>query len=747
MVAGDMEQSMRRDRSTLAATLLAICVVFTAACAPQAPRSSSAGSRPSNIQLAEAYGRLPLHFEENRGQGDVAARFIARTGGGPVVLGPDGLRLTIDGRPVRLTFAGGTPQPAMTALTPLPGRVNYYVGKDPANWRTDIPTFARVRYAEVYPGIDVVVYGNQRQLEYDFVVAPGADPRVIRVGVDGADAVELDAGGNVIIQRGDRTIVQRAPVVYQEQDGRRQPVAARYIRRGHEIAFDLGPYDRSRPLVIDPVIIYSARIGSGFAVAIAVDDAGNAYFAGNDDSGGRTYPTVNPAYQQPGGYIEMFVTKLSPSGASIIYSTYIGGFFHDTLLAVAADGAGNAYITGSSDDSYPTTAGSFQPTADGRGQDSSVSFVTKFDPTGAIVYSTFLDGTTFDNPADPIRGNVCYQGAGNGIAADSAGHAYVVGWTSTNDFPTTPGAYIATKPTTGSRCNTYRSGYLTKLSPDGSSLVYSTYLDGNGRGQSVAVDAGGNAYVGGESAPPSAPPGTLTASLAASGATTGFYVTKFNATGFPTQTTIIDPAPVSLSLVADASVYIAGGSFAGRMKPDGTAWLWSTSVAGTTIRGIAATPDGSAWVAGVGGPSTPTKDPLRPATHASEAVVLKFSPNGSLLFGTPLGEGGARGVDVDSAGNAYVTGGAGPDFLPTTPGAYSAPPSASGGDVFVLKLSDAPAPPPTDAKPTVTITKPSGNVWTGNSIVVAASASDDVGLKHIKLWGNSTVFATIPCSG
>ena len=734
--------------------MLALCVMsFTAACAAQAPPRSTASS--SSAELVQAYGRLPLHFEENRGQADASARFVARTGGGRVFLGADGLDLAVDGPPVRLSFAGAAAPLSIEGRDPLPGRVNYYVGSDPARWRSDIPTFARVRYTAVYPGIDVVVYGNQRQLEYDFMVAPGADPRTIRVRIDGADSVAIDGAGDVRIRQGDRTIVQRAPVVYQERAGRRELVAARYRLAGsHELAFDIGAYDGSRPLVIDPVVVYSARIGVGAAFGIAVDNAGYAYFAGqNTGAFNNEYPMVNAAFpQRVTGLEDVFVTKLSPDGATLIYSTYIGSSHRDFLNGIATDGAGNAYITGLTHQGYPTTPGAFQPTTVGGSEDGSVSFVTKFGPTGALVYSTFLDGTTFDNPADPIRGGVCYQGQGMGIAADAAGHAYVVGYTTTNDFPTTPGAFIPTKPTTGARCLDFPAGYLTKLSPDGSSLVYSTYLDGNGVGQSVAIDGAGNAYVGGVSSPPSAPPGTLTASLSGGGDTTGNYVAKFNAAGFPTQTTVIAASPESISVGSDGSTYVAGGfvgggGFTGRLDAGGTAWLW-TRVLPAVMTSIAAAPDLSAWAAGhTDSNDFPTQDPLRPKTAATEAVVLKLSPTGSLLFSTTLGDGHAYGIDVDDAGNAYVTGDAGTDFIPSSPGAYSSPPSGA-FDVFVLKLSDTAGPPtPTDAKPTATITKPSGNVWTGNSITVAASATDDVGLVNIKLWGNGGVFATLPCSG
>jgi hypothetical protein len=756
---------MRRNRWTPHAAFLALSVtLMTAACAPQGPRTSTVVARPSGAHLAEAYGRLPLHFEENRGQADPSTRFIARAGGDRVLLGTNGLQLAVDGHPVRLSFAGRTAEPKLHTLDPLPGRVNYYVGTDAAHWRTDIPTFSRIRYAEVYPGVDVVMYGNQRQLEYDFVVAPGADPRAIRVRIDGADAVTVDAAGDVSIRRGNRTIVQRAPVVYQQIDRRRERVAARYRLAGvHELAFDVGSYDRSRALIIDPVVVFSARIGVGTAFGIAVDRAGYAYFGGQNTAAfNNEYPMVNAAFpQRVTGLEEIFVTKLSPDGATLIYSTYIGSSFRDFLNGIATDGAGNAYITGRTHSGYPTTASAFQPTTVGGSEDGSVSFVTKFGPMGALVYSTFLDGTTFDNPADPIRGGGCYQGEGNSIAADAAGNAYVVGWTSTNNFPTTPGAFIPTKPTTGIRCTTYPAGYLTQLAPDGASLVYSTYLDGNGAGLSVALDGAGNAYVGAKASTPSAPPGALTASLAASGATTGFYVAKFNPAGFPTQTTVIGAWPEGISVGADGSTYVAGGEsldfttidpiqtaptgggFASRLNPTGTAWMWSTYLSGS-MASIAAAPDGSAWVVGATDDDNfPTKDPLRTKTMPIEAVVLTISPTGSLLFSSPLGDGAAFGVAVDNAGGAYITGRAGADFMPTTPGAYSAPPSA-GFDVFVLKLNNAAL---ADAPPTVSITSPSRDVWTGNSINVAATASDNAALANIKLWADGAVFATIPCSG
>jgi hypothetical protein len=734
---------MKRAAGFFAATYVIAFMLLTSACARHSALEGAQAKSPASppARLGAAYGRLPLHFEENRGQLPDEIRFAARTSTGRIDLAPGGFVLSLDAAPVRLSFAGATSAVSPEPLEPLPGRVNYYRGTDRTKWHTGIPTFARARYAAVYPGVDVVVYGNQRELEYDFVVAPGADPAQIRVRVDGADAVELTSSGDLMIRRGERTIVQRAPVAYQEQGERREPVAARYIvRGGREVVFDLGAYDRMRPLVIDPVIAYAARIGLGEAVAIAVDNAGNTYFTGvNSGVFDNSYPIVNGSPRN-GGLDEVFVTKLSPDGSTLIFSTYFGGSLRERAHGIATDTAGNAYITGSTSGGVPTTPGAFQGDEVPTPEDGSATFVAKFGPTGALVYSTHLQGTTFDNPEDAIRGGVCYQGVGRGIAADAAGNAYVVGTTSTSDFPTTPGAYIPTKPTVGTHCSQFWGGYLTKLSPDGSSLVYSTYLDGNGQGLSVAVDGAGNAYVGGLA---SAPPGTITADLRG-GAFSSAYVTKFNSGGFPTQTTLIAFRPDSISVGPDSSIYVAGNSSAARLNPGGTAFIWSkqivVGIVARPIFGIAAAPDASAWVV------------------YAQGGISQFAADGTLLFDTSVTGAAFDAVDVDSAGNAYVLGNANSTFT-TTPGAYSAPPTSgdcpSGGscsspwpDVVVLKLIPGGGGGGGDTtKPTVAIMKPSNGAWTGASINVAVTASDDAGLKDIKLWGNGTVFGTIPCSG
>jgi hypothetical protein len=678
---------------------------------------------PPLRRLEAALGRLPLHFEANRGQAKPDVRFVARTVTGAILLTADGFVVAGEGAPVSLSFAARRPGSTMHALEPSPGRVNYYLGRDATRWRTDIPTYGRVRYVDVYPGIDVVVYGNQRRLEYDFVVAPGADPRAIALRVEGAERLTVDADGHLVIMRPGGAIVQQAPVLYQERGRRRELVAGRYVLRGdNEVAFAVGPYDRTRPLVIDPVIVYSTRIGVGIGRHIAVDSAGAVYITGeNAVPEGAGYPLVNPAFQhQPNGFEDIFVTKLSPGGNSLVYSTFIGGFWRDFVNGIGVDGSNNAYIAGRTHNDFPTTPGAFQPEASG-GEEPFTPFVAKFSPTGALLYSTFLQGTAFDG--EPIRGNNCVTGSANGVAVDSAGNAYVTGVTTTTNFPSTPGAYKST-PAPATNCLQGGGAWVTKVAPSGASLVYSTYMDG--AGMAIAVNGSGQAFV----------TGRLTTaaftvhSVAAGGATSGGAVVKLGASGQPLYGTIIGPVADAIAAGGDGSAYVSGvigtspnaepagfvpqsgfqtvrpggvDGFAGRLHPAGTSWTWATYVGGSatdTIAGIAAAADSGAWLVGSSASTNfPTRAPLRAKTAATEVVAVKISALGALDFGTFLGDGEGHGIAVDATRNAYLTGVANSNF-PTTPGAYRTTPSGS-GDVFVLKLNETTGDP---TKPAISIT-------------------------------------------
>src|SRR5438477_2498195 len=407
----------------------------------------------AEARVSQSYGKLPLHFEANEGQTHHDVRFLARGAGyslyltaGEAVLvltkpNPDAKRdahstperrgTQARGTPVvvRMSLVGAAPKPPVSGLDELPGKANYLIGKDPTKWRTNVPTYAKVHYRAVYPGIDLVYYGNQRQLEYDFVVAPGADPNRIVLGFQGAERLEINAEGELVLHAAGEVIRQRVPVTYQEINGVRTKLEGRYVLKdAHRVGFQVAAYDQNRPLVIDPTLVYATYLGSSgwdYGSGIAVDAAGSAYVTGSTSS--ADFPTANALQAAKAGFQNAFVTKLNPTGSALVYSTYLGGSRGDEGFGIAVDAAGSAYVTGGTGSAdFPTTAGAFQTTYGGGD-----AFVTKLNATGtALVYSTYLGGSRGDG--------------GFGIAVDAAGSAYVTGSTNSTDFPTTPGAIQTT---------------------------------------------------------------------------------------------------------------------------------------------------------------------------------------------------------------------------------------------------------------------------------------------------------------
>jgi hypothetical protein len=335
------------------------------------------------------------------------------------------------GRVVRMGLLGAQSQPRLVGLEELPGKVNYLIGRDPAHWHTQVPVYAKVKYEQVYPGIDLVYYGNPQQLEYDFLLAPGANPKTITLAFQGADKLEL-AGGEVVLHTAQGDLHLRQPQVYQERAGVRQPLAARYVLKGpQQVGFEVAAYDPTRPLIIDPVLSYSTFLGGS---GIAVDETGSAYVTGFTES--TDFPTARPLQGTFGGgdglSFDAFVAKLSPDGSTLLYSTYLGGSSdghggpayypssgYDEGTGIAVDGAGSAYVTGYTHSADFPTALPLQGTYGGNGD----VFVAKLSPDGStLLYSTYLGGSSGE--------------AGTGIAVDGAGSAYVTGVTDSEGFPT-----------------------------------------------------------------------------------------------------------------------------------------------------------------------------------------------------------------------------------------------------------------------------------------------------------------------
>ena len=473
------------------------------------PNSSAKIVKADKPQVVENYGKLPLAFEANQGQTDSRVDFLSRGSGYTLFLTPTEAVLSLSSPQssqraqrkstnffsassapsavndpnlqsavVRMKLVGANPSPQVSGLEGLPGKSNYFLGNDPDKWRTNVPHYAKVQYEDVYPGVDLVYYGNQRQLEYDLVVGPGADPDAITLSFEGVERLRIDAQGDLLLETPDGEIRQHKPLVYQEVDGVRRQIAGFYVLHGgHQVGFEVAAYDAGQPLIIDPMLVYSTYLGGNSfdsGRSIAVGGSGNAYVTGQTFS--TNFPTASPIQaSNAGGASDTFVTKLNAAGSALVYSTYLGGTALDTARWIAVDSSGNAYVTGRTDSTDFPTASPIQATSGGGSSD---AFVAKLNPAGsALVYSTYLGGGSFDTSND--------------IAVDSSGNAYVIGETDSTDFPTAD-------PVQAARGG-FREAFVTKLNAAGSALVYSSYLGGSfdDEGKGIAVDASGNAYVTG----------------------------------------------------------------------------------------------------------------------------------------------------------------------------------------------------------------------------------------------------------
>jgi Beta-propeller repeat len=678
---------------------------------PTTANTSSAAASPTrDSKPVRDYGRLPLAFVPNRGQTDARVRFSAQAGGASFWFTPSEAVFAFAkekrGVNLRLRFLGADPTATVAGATPGPGKVNYLLGNDPAKWRTNLPTYGEVVYRDLWPGVDLAFRGQPGKLKYEFRLAPGADPAQIRLTYRGAERLALGRAGELRIQTALGVLRDSKPVSYQLVGGRRAPIASRYVLGRKTHGFALGPYDTSRPLVIDPGLVYSAYLGGGgldLGLGIGLDAAGNAYVTGTTFS--DSFPTTPGAFDTNyNGGGDAFVTKLNAAGSALVYSTYLGEGGEDAGNGIAVDAAGNAYVIGdTSSDSFPTTLGAFDTSYNGFRD----AFVTKLNAAGsALVYSTYLGGGGLDQ--------------GFGIALDAAGNAYVTGVTDSEPFPTTPGAFDTSY-------NGSRDAFVTKLNAPGSGLVYSTHLGGSGfdEGDGISVDAAGNAYVTGFTASDPFPttPGALDTSYNGGGEDANFdaFVTKLNAAGsallystylggggfdrgfgivldaaanaYISGVTDSDPFPTTLGAF-DTSYNGFRDAFVTKLNATGSALVYSTYL-GQDAGGIGIAVDAAenAYVTGgTGSGSFPTTPGAFDTSYngGGDAFVTKLNAAGSaLLYSTYLGGGAfdeGLGIALDAAGNAYVTGYTASDSFPTTPGAVETDDNG-GGDAFVTNLS------------------------------------------------------------
>ncbi len=436
-----------------------------------------------------SFDSIPLHFESVSGPASPASRFLGRAAGYSVHVDTRGVGIAVAEGKARLEWLGANSAALLVPEALLPGRSHYFLGSDPARWRTNIRQYGRVRVQDLYDGVDVVYYGKRRRLEFDVVLSPGVDPSVARFRISGVGALRLEKNGDLIFDLGGAELRQPRPRIYQKAGGHRRDIPGHYVlHAANVVGFVIdGEYDRREALIVDPVITYSTFLGGGGidgAQAIAVDTAGNVFVTGETQS--TDFPVAG--YQSRTGVSdppgEIFVTKLNAAGTAVLYSAYIGGSKSDIGKAIAVDSGGNAYVAGHTQSpDFPVTLGAFQSKLS---QDSSElfwgdAFVLKLNASGSgLVYSTYLGGEMLDEA--------------NSIALGPGNEAFVAGRTESTDFPTTEGAYQ-----TDSSMWIGTDGFVTRLDREGKKLVYSTYLGGknNDAVNGIAVDGFGAAYVTG----------------------------------------------------------------------------------------------------------------------------------------------------------------------------------------------------------------------------------------------------------
>jgi hypothetical protein len=708
------------------------------------------------LASAPHYGALPLNFEPNVGQADRSVRYLVHGAGYTLLLTDAGAILSYVPRTssavraslaalqsplhsipgenqtqyppvtIRLSPVGGASHPRIVATGRRPGIVNYFIGNDPKRWHTDIPTFSRVVYQNVYPGIDLTFYGRGGQLEYDWLIHPHANPAAIAMTIGGAGSVHLDHSGTLLLRTSIGVIRQRAPSVYQLQGRQRIAVSGAYRLAGRaRVSFRLARYDHAQPLVIDPVLAFGTYLGGdAIAEGVAFDNSGNVYVTGEVTG---SIPTRNPYQPAKAANEDAFVTELAPSGSDLVYSTYLGGAMYDEAFAIAVDGSGSAYITGQTVSSdFPGLSGVVVPPY------YNAAFVVKLNPTGDKILYAHGDpnplgisgtGIAVDGAGDAYYTATVYHDTGTavrtyavvnelapdgslihaqalsgslgdtnagGVALDGQGNVYVAGYTNAPDFyvshalqPKLVGGYDA---------------FLVKYNFDTVGLVYSTFLGGGGDDSAtgVAVDANGNVYVAGST----------------------------TSTNFPTA------SPLQSSLAGKQDGFVT------ELNPSGTAYLYSTYLGGhetgvEAFKAIAVDGAGNAYVTGgTSAADYPTVNALPGSSFKGhDAVVTEIAAGGgSLVYSTFLSGTGTNygtAIAVDPAGNAYVAGSTTSTDFPTSPSAYQH--SLSGKrSAFAVKLVAPPPPTPTPtgtATPTPTTTSTPTSTPTPTSTVVPSATS------------------------
>jgi len=648
--------------------LVLAAVLYVSSVGPSLPIPQSGPGSGEPVQIRTQAIR-PLAFEENVGQVDTQTRFVARTASFSLFFTESETVLATSHDAVRMKFIGSSPDTRLVPVEPLPGKTNYLIGTDPSQWKTGIRSYSKVRYEQLYPGVDLVFYGNDRELEYDLEVSPGADPHAVRLTLEGASDLAIADNGDLVGRSAYGELRFRKPVIYQKSGtGTPASVTGRYRLEGEQVAFEVDDYDPSQPLVIDPVVVYSTYLGGsasdttagssggGARQMIAVDAKGAAYVAGRTES--PVFPTTSGSWQSSApSYIGLgFITKIAPDGESVVYSTFVGGgtttencggvhYCGGFPGGIAVDAAGSAYVTGD-------TWGSDFPAAPVfAGRNGRNLFLLKLDPSGSSLVYSVLYGSGYNDSA-------------SGVVVDSAGNAYVTG--ATNGF-----TFIqpdALQPTCycPSGLGWTTDAFVVKFNPTATAVVYGTYLGGWGRevGSAIAVNASGEAYVTG----------------------------RTSSDDFP----IVNAAQPS---------HAGGGNddFVLKLNASGSALVFSTFLGGSGNEtgnalgsAIAVDVAGSAYVTGYTPSDFPTTpgsfQPDPPQGGAPRAYAVKYTSSGQRVYSTFLaGNGGSFGtsVAVDAQGRGYFGGSTSSTNFPIPVDATQPALAGGGNDAYVIVLDSA----------------------------------------------------------
>lgn len=641
-----------------------------------------------------------LHFEPNRGQAPAEVLFQARGSRSRLRVDPGGFELALDGGRLRFEPLGGAPL-APAGEEPRAAVVNEYRGPDPARWREAIPTYGRVRCSAVWPGVDLVLYGSaEGLLEYDLVLAPGADPAAIAFRVAGA-AAALRADGQLACALPGGELLLRAPVLYQESGGGRSPVAGRFRLSGDRLGFEVGAYDHSRPLVIDPVLDFSSYLGGSatdWLRGLAVDASGAIYVTGFTQS--SDFPLQNPVQGAPHGGQDLFISKLAADGHTLVYSTYLGGFdgrpASDEGWAIAVDQDGAAYVCGDAAQGFPTTPGAWSESQNGGG------FALKLAASGgSLEYSTLIEGTSVLALA---------------LAVDRNGALYVCGEAGAT-FPTTPGAYDTS-------FNGFVDGFLLKLNPQGSDVEFSTFLGGLDIDQpwGIVLEPNGAAWMCGRTVSPDFPVtanawdpslggfsdgwlarispdgSTLAYStfLGGSGAESAFELAR-DAAGdlYVTGWTASADFPVTPGAFQTSYAGTNADAFVSKFGQNDGVLLWSTFLGGNgmdTAEPLAVTDSGEVWVAvRTGSTDFPLSHQALDRSHngSDDVALVRLAANGrSLEYSSYYGGSDLdwpTALALDGPERVVIGGITRSTDLPTTPGAFDRGPNG-GDDAFLARF-------------------------------------------------------------